>query len=158
MSLGFLSLAPLGGIISTRILQPISPGAEQPMKFEHFAVNIEDPPVVAAWYVEHLGMKIVRSVGEPTHMHFLADATDRVVIELYNNPPDLIPDYAAQDPQVLHIAFAVDDMEATLARLEAAGATKVGGPGQTPFGDVLAMLRDPWGFAIQLTQRAEPMV
>ena len=44
------------------------------MKFEHFAVNIEDPPVAAAWYVEHLGMKIVRSVGEPTHMHFLADA------------------------------------------------------------------------------------
>ena len=128
------------------------------MKFEHFAINVEDPPAVAAWYVDHLGMKVVRSAGPPAHMHFLADVTDRVVIELYNNPPDLIPDYTAQDPQVLHIAFAVEDIDATIARLAAAGATKVGGPGQTPFGDTLAMLRDPWGFAIQLTQRAEPMV
>tara|TARA_A100001037_G_scaffold287557_1_gene297149 strand:+ start:268 stop:654 length:387 start_codon:yes stop_codon:yes gene_type:complete len=128
------------------------------MKFEHFAINVEDPPAVAAWYVDHLGMKVVRSAGPPAYMQFLADVTDRVVIELYNNPPDLIPDYAAQDPQVLHIAFAVEDIDATIARLAAAGATKVGGPGQTPFGDTLAMLRDPWGFAIQLTQRAEPMV
>jgi len=128
------------------------------MKFEHFAANIEDPPAVAAWYAEHLQMKIVRHVGEPTHMHFLADATGRVVMELYNNPPDLVPDYAAQDPQVLHIAFAVEDMDDAISRLQAAGATKVGGPGRTPFGDLLAMLRDPWGFAIQLTQRAEQIV
>ena len=128
------------------------------MKFAHFAINVDDPPAVAAWYVDHLGMKVVRSAGPPAYMHFLADVTDRVVIELYNNPPDLIPDYTAQDPQVLHIAFAVEDIDATIARLAAAGATKVGGPGQTPFGAPLAMLRDPWGFAIQLTQRAEPMV
>ena len=128
------------------------------MKFAHFAINVDDPPAVAAWYVDHLGMKVVRSAGPPAYMHFLADVTDRVVIELYNNPPDLIPDYTAQDPQVLHIAFAVEDIDATIARLAAAGATKVGSPGQTPFGAPLAMLRDPWGFAIQLTQRAEPMV
>tara|TARA_B100000029_G_C17238840_1_gene838257 strand:- start:101 stop:487 length:387 start_codon:yes stop_codon:yes gene_type:complete len=128
------------------------------MKFEHFAANVEDPPAVAAWYAEHLQMKIVRHVGEPTHMHFLADVTGRVVMELYNNPPDLVPDYAAQDPQVLHIAFAVEDMDDAISRLQTAGATKVGGPGRTPLGDLLAMLRDPWGFAIQLTQRAEPMV
>ena len=45
------------------------------MKFEHFAINVEDPPAVAAWYAEHLQKKIVRHVGEPTHMHFLADVT-----------------------------------------------------------------------------------
>ena len=56
------------------------------------------------------------------------------------------------------MAFAVEDMEGAIVHLEAAGAQKVGGPGQTPFGDVLAMVRDPWGFAIQLTQRAKPMV
>ena len=91
-------------------------------------------------------------------MHFLADSTDRVVMELYNNPPELIPDYSAQDPQVLHMAFAVEDMEETIERLEEVGAQLVGGPGPTPAGDTLAMLRDPWAFAIQLTQRATPMV
>jgi predicted enzyme related to lactoylglutathione lyase len=91
-------------------------------------------------------------------MHFLADSTGRVVIELYNNPPELIPDYAAQDPQVLHMAFAVEDMEGTIARIEQAGGQLVGGPGKTPAGDMLAMMRDPWGFSIQLVQRVESMV
>ena len=128
------------------------------MKFEHFGINVEDPVTVAKWYVDHLQMKIVRQSEGPAFMHFLADSTDRVVMELYNNPPELIPDYTAQDPQVLHMAFAVEDMGGTIKRLEEAGAQLVGGPGPTPAGDTLAMLRDPWGFAIQLTQRATPMV
>lgn len=126
--------------------------------FEHFAINVTDPPAVAAWYVEHLDMKIVRQAEGPVHMHFLADSTGRVVMEIYTNPPELVPDYAGQDPQVLHMAFACEDMVGTIARLEAAGAHRVGGPGKTPAGDVLAMVRDPWGFSIQLTQRAERMV
>jgi glyoxylase I family protein len=128
------------------------------LKFEHFAINVEDPVAVARWYCDHLGMKVVRQGEGPVHMHFLADATGRVVLELYTNPPDLIPDYASQDPQVLHIAFAAADMGATITRLTTAGATLVGGPGATPAGDQLAMLRDPWGFAIQLTQRATSLV
>jgi glyoxylase I family protein len=128
------------------------------MIFEHFAINVQDPVVVANWYVEHLEMKVVRQGEAPAHMHFLADSTGRVVIELYNNPPELIPDYAAQDPQVLHMAFAVEDMEGTIARLEQAGGQLVGGPGKTPAGDTLAMMRDPWGFSIQLVQRVESMV
>ncbi len=83
------------------------------MIFEHFAINVQDPVAVANWYVEHLQMKVVRQGEAPTHMHFLADSTGRVVIELYINPPELIPDYAAQDPQVLHMAFAVEDMQGT---------------------------------------------
>jgi glyoxylase I family protein len=98
------------------------------MIFEHFAINVQDPVVVANWYVEHLEMKVVRQGEAPAHMHFLADSTGRVVIELYNNPPELIPDYAAQDPQVLHMAFAVEDMEGTIARIEQAGGQLVGGP------------------------------
>ena len=128
------------------------------MIFEHFAINVQDPVAVANWYVEHLQMKVVRQGEAPAHMHFLADSTGSVVIELYINPPELIPDYAAQDPQVLHMAFAVEDMAGTIKRLEQAGATHFSGPGKTPAGDTLAMLRDPWGFSIQLTQRAEPMV
>ena len=128
------------------------------MIFEHFAINVTDPVSVANWYVDHLEMQIVRQGEAPTHMHFLADSTGRVVIELYNNPPDLIPDYATQDPQVLHMAFAVDEMTTTIARLKAAGATVFSDPGETPAGDTLAMIRDPWGFAIQLTQRATSMV
>ena len=128
------------------------------MIFEHFAINVQDPVAVADWYVNHLEMEVVRKADAPAHMHFLADKTGRVVIELYNNPPELIPDYAAQDPQVLHVAFAVEEMDATLQRLQDAGASLFSKPGKTPAGDILSMVRDPWGFAIQLTQRATRMV
>ena len=128
------------------------------LKFEHFGVNIADPVAVAEWYCENLGMKIVRQGEGPVYMHFLADSTGRVVIELYSSPPELVPDYPNQHTQVLHMAFATGDMDGTIERLKVAGATLEGAPGTTPAGDALAMMRDPWGFALQLTQRAEPMI
>jgi glyoxylase I family protein len=128
------------------------------MLFEHFAINVADPPTVAQWYCAHLGMTVVRQGEPPVHMHFLADAGGRVVLEIYCNPPDQVPDYPSQDPQLLHIAFAAANLEADRARLLEAGATSCGEITTTPAGDRLAMLRDPWGFALQLTDRATLMV
>jgi glyoxylase I family protein len=126
--------------------------------FEHVAVNVADPVAVAAWYCEHLGMRVVRQGEAPVHMHFLADAGGRVVLEIYCSPPALVPDYTAQDPQVLHLAFAAADVAAARQRLLTAGATAFSGITTTAAGDLLAMLRDPWGLALQLTQRASRMV
>jgi predicted enzyme related to lactoylglutathione lyase len=58
---------------------------------------------------------------------------------------------------LLHIAFAVTDMPAERQRLLAAGCSIVEDTVTTPAGDRLTMLRDPWGFALQLCQRARPM-
>ena len=127
------------------------------MKFEHFGINVPDAAAMAAWYVEHLKMQIVRSIQEPPHMHFLADATGHVTIEIYTNPIAPIPDYAAQDPLCFHIAFAVDDAAAVRDYLLANGATLVVNQ-MLDDGSLLVMLRDPWGVALQLCQRAAPMV
>ena len=127
------------------------------LQMEHFAINTEDPAAMARWYCDHLNMKVARSGPEPISMRFLADASDRVVMEIYCNPPEKVPDYASIDPLVLHLAFATDDVEATAARLVAAGAKPEGQIFSTPEGDRIAMLRDPWGFCIQLCKRAEPM-
>jgi uncharacterized glyoxalase superfamily protein PhnB len=62
------------------------------------------------------------------------------------------------DPLVLHVAFAPDDVRATRERLIAAGAVPVGDVVVTPTGDEFAMLRDPWGLALQLARRARPLV
>jgi len=128
------------------------------LRFEHFGINVADPVAVAKWYCQNLGMEIVRQGEGPVHMHFLADSTGRVVVEVYCSPPELVPDYPSQHTQVVHMAFATENMDETIERLETAGATREGGPGVTPAGDTLAMMRDPWGFALQLTQRAEPMI
>ena len=67
------------------------------------------------------------------------------MIEIYNNPQATVPDYAAMDPLMLHLALTVDDVDRTRAKLLEAGATPVGDVMVTADGDRLAMLRDPWG-------------
>jgi len=127
------------------------------MKIEHAAWTVADPVAAADWYVAHLGMAIVRSGGPPAHARFLADDTGRVLLEIYNNPAVTVPDYAATDPLIIHLAFVVDDVAGERDRLVAAGAAVVDALNRTDAGDEMAMLRDPWGFPIQLMKRAEPM-
>ena len=128
------------------------------LQMEHFAINTSDPVAMAAWYCENLSMSIARKGSAPHHMHFLADSVGRVVIEIYCNPADQVPDYAAMNPLLLHLAFATEDVAGTSQRLIAAGARPEGDAFTTPDGDEIAMLRDPWGFCIQLCHRAQPMV
>ena len=133
-------------------------GGGNPVRLEHVALNVADPAKMAQWYVDNLGMKVVREGPAPVNMRFIADSGGNMMLELYNNPPDAVPDYAAMNPLLLHVAFMVDDVDTVRARLIAAGATAVADVTFTPAGDKLAMLRDPWGLAIQLVHRAEPML
>jgi catechol 2,3-dioxygenase-like lactoylglutathione lyase family enzyme len=128
-----------------------------PMKIEHAAWQVADPVAAADWYCEHLGMKVVRAGGPPANGRFLADATGRVLLEIYNNPAVDVPDYAKLNPLHLHLAFVVDDVTATRDRLVAAGATVHEDVKTIESGDQLLMLRDPWGFALQVLKRAEAM-
>ena len=128
------------------------------MKIEHIAFNVKEPVGMARWYCENLGMVVIREGPPPANARYVADSTGNTVLELYTNPPDAVPDYASIDPMVLHIAFCADDVAATRQRLMAAGATPVGEVTRSENGDVLAMLRDPWGLAVQLAKRAEGMV
>jgi len=127
------------------------------LNIEHFACNVADPAGMAAWYVEHLGMRIVRRNTAAPHIHFLADASDRVVIEIYRNSADAIPDYPAMHPLRFHLAFDAPDPDAARAALVRAGATFI--DEQTlPDGSRLLMLRDPWGLPLQLCKRANPLL
>ncbi|MEK6236812.1 MAG: hypothetical protein N2C14_19060, partial [Planctomycetales bacterium] len=83
---------------------------------------------------------------------------DAVMIEIYRNPAVEVPDYAAASSAVLHLAFVSQNVEADRNRLIAAGASAEGEIQQAPNGDRLAMLRDPWGFAVQLAERSTPMI
>lgn len=128
------------------------------MKIEHTAYQVDDPVGLARWYHEHLGLTVKRSQAESPFGQFLADDGDAVMLEFYNNPKARVPDYYAIDPLVLHIAFWTEDVAATRARLIAAGATPEGDVVETPAGDQLAMLRDPWGIPIQFVRRQTPMI
>lgn len=129
-----------------------------PVKIEHTAYQVEDPVALARWYVAHLGMTVKRSQDASPFGCFLADSSGDVMLEFYNNPRVAVPNYLEIDPLVLHIAFYADDVAAERRRLIAAGATPQGDVQHNDSGDVVAMLRDPWGVAIQLVHRREPML
>ena len=128
------------------------------MKLEHVAINVADPHAMAEWYVKNLDMQVVRKSDEPPYMTFLADKNGESMIEIYHNTEAGIPDYADIHPQNLHFAFAVDDMDAARDRLVAAGATPIGDILETPAGDQLLFLRDPWNLTVQFVKRQEPML
>ena len=128
------------------------------MRIEHVGYMVQDPLAVAQWYCEHLGFRVARKLSQSPWTHFLVDGSGRVMLEIYNNPQAKVPDYAAMDALLLHVAFAVDDVAAMRDRLLAAGARAEGEVTVIACGDQLAMLRDPWGFPLQLAKRAEPMV
>ena len=124
------------------------------MLLEHVAINVSDPVSMAQWYVDHCHMRIVLQVDEAPYTRFLADQKGRTCLEIYANPKADIPDYTHQHPLIYHQAFAVDDPDATRARLEGAGATFFEEV-SFPNGTKLVMLRDPWGIPLQLVKRTE---
>jgi glyoxylase I family protein len=128
------------------------------IRLEHVAINVENPVGMADWYCENLGMKIVRKGPPPVNMFFISDAQGNMMLEIYHNPPDAVPDYTSMNPLMLHIAFMVDDVKGTCRKLIAAGATVATEATVTDSGDELAMLRDPWGVPIQIVKRANPML
>ncbi|MDQ8188220.1 VOC family protein [Pelagicoccus sp. SDUM812002] len=127
------------------------------MKIEHFAVNVSEPNAVANWYVENCGMSISRKLDQAPYTHFLKDSSGDVMVEIYNNPVDEVPDYRSMNALILHLAFVSENPDADRTRLEAAGAT-FAEEVKTDDGSHLVMLRDPWGFCIQLCKRGIPML
>ncbi len=128
------------------------------MRLEHIALQVPDPAAMAEWYVTHLGCSVARTGGEPAFARFLLDASGSSMIEIYRNPRVPVPDYASVDALLIHLAFVSDDLAADRDRLVAAGARLVEDIIETPAGDALLMLRDPWQIPLQLVKRAEPML
>jgi glyoxylase I family protein len=128
------------------------------MNIEHIALNVPDPVRIAAWYVEHLDMRVLRKQEHAPFTHFLADRAGRVVLELYCHTKAVVPDYASFDPLTLHVAFWANDVAQERQRLLEAGATVAGEIVTTETGDVMTFVRDPWNVTIQLVQRTKPLL
>lgn len=127
------------------------------MKIEHTAFNVEEPVLMARWYVEHLGLQVKRRTTDAPYAHFLADDSGTVMIEIYGNRDAPLPNYRQMNPAELHLAFVSRDVAADAARLVAAGASCVADVHMLG-DDTFAMLRDPWGLPIQLVSRGQSLI
>jgi catechol 2,3-dioxygenase-like lactoylglutathione lyase family enzyme len=128
------------------------------LRFEHLAVNVADPQSVANWYVENLGMKVVRQVGPPSFTNFVADDGKHMMIELSTSAAAPILDLSKFNNASLHFAFVVDDVRSLRTGLIETGATLAEEIRETNAGDQVLVLRDPWGFPIQFIKRTEPLL
>jgi uncharacterized glyoxalase superfamily protein PhnB len=128
------------------------------VRFEHVAFNIPDPVAAAKWYHENLGMKIMRSGGAPTFTTFIAGSGENMMMELFHNADFPLLNPATIHHMAIHFAFVTPNIEATIAKLTAAGATIADSLKKTASGDKVVTLRDPWGIPIQFAQRVTPML
>ena len=119
------------------------------MKLEHIGFNVAEPQKVMDWWCANLGFT-------QTHPAFVVDSTGQMAIEFYRNDAAPIPDYTAISPLTLHIAFLSEDVDADAARLVAAGATLLETVHKPGFD--MAMLRNPFGLAIQFVTRGTPIL
>ncbi len=143
-------------IITTALVVPGC--VTQPVRLEHVALNVEDPSAMAKWYCDNLGMKVMREGPPPANARFIGDAGENMMLELYTNPPDQVPDYRSMNVLTMHIAFMVDDVVGIKSKLMNAGATIANDIEVTEGGDEILILRDPWGVPIQFLKRAKPML
>ncbi|UII27140.1 VOC family protein [Fulvivirga maritima] len=127
------------------------------MKLEHFAVNVKEPAAMAQWYVENMGLTIVKQVTESPYMTFMADDSGQIMIEIYSNPAAAVPDYKNQSPLIVHFAFVSEKPDEDSKRLQAAGAEEVSND-HFDDGSHIIMMRDPWGVPLQLCKRGVPML
>jgi glyoxylase I family protein len=123
------------------------------MKIEHIALNVKEPQAMAQWYVQHMGMKIVRADDAPPYITFMVAEEGGCMIELYANAEAAYLEYGRFHRATIHIAFTVTNMQQQHDQLIIAGATADGEIRTTPKGDQLAFVRDPWGHTIQLVKR-----
>ena len=94
-------------------------------KIKHIALSTQDPEKTAAFYKETLGLEEVGKVNGPlAEGYYLTDGSINVAILKFKS------DEAADKPEGVnfvglhHFGFKVDDLEATMERLQAAHADK----------------------------------
>jgi lactoylglutathione lyase len=125
----------------------------QSARFLHTMIRVGDLDRSIRFYTELLGMRELRRRDVPEGKYTLAFVgyDDGAEIELtYNYGVETYEPGTAFG----HLAIGVPDVAGTCERLRAAGATITREAGPVKFGTtIIAFIRDPDGYAIELIQR-----
>lgn len=120
-------------------------------RFEHLAINVENPKAVADWYVKYLGLEIISASKK---MIFVRDPGGHFMFELYKKP-EAKGSFSSLSHDAAHVAFAVDDADA-LSRKMVEGGAQILKAFTNPVGDRVINMRDPWGNMLQVIHRVKP--
>lgn len=121
-------------------------------KLLHTRMRVSDIDETIGFYTDVLGLEVVERKTSPrgSHLAFLAVPNSDELIELCSFPPSG-PVTVQED--LVHLAFEVEDLDATIKALEAKGVKVTDGPTRTSSGSRFIFIDAPDGYEVELIQR-----
>jgi lactoylglutathione lyase len=122
-------------------------------KLLHTRMRVNDIEKTIAFYEQALGLKVARRNTSPrgAQLAFLQTPGSEEEIELcqLNDAPSV-----QVQPDLMHLAFGVDNLEAFAAELAKKGFKLSDGPTKTGSGSVIAFIDAPEGYEVELIQKS----
>ena len=124
-------------------------------KLLHTRMRVNDIERTVKFYEQALELKIARRSTSPrgAQIVFLTTPNSDEEIEICQLPPGA-PAVVVQ-PDLMHLAFEVDDLAEFTRRVESKGFKLSDGPTKTGSGSVIAFIDAPEGYEVELIQRAK---
>ena len=121
-------------------------------KLLHTRMRVSDLDETIRFYTAVLGLEVVQRKTSPrgSQLAFLKVPNSDELIELTSFPPSG-PVKVQED--LVHLAFQVDNLDATMASLTAMGVKITDGPTQTSSGSRFIFIDAPDGYEIELIER-----
>lgn len=117
-------------------------------------MRVNDLERTVKFYEQALELKVARRSVSPrgAQIVFLQTPNSDEEIEICQLPNS--PSVQVQ-PDLMHLAFEVDDLAAFTAKLEKKGFKLSDGPTPTSSGSIIAFIDAPEGYEIELIQRSK---
>lgn len=122
-------------------------------KLLHTRMRVNDLERTVKFYQDALGLKVAGRHTSPrgAQLVFLQTPNSDEEIEITYLPNS--PSVQVQ-PDLMHLAFEVDDLEQFAAELKRKGYPLSDGPTETGSGSVIAFIDAPEGYEVELIQKA----
>lgn len=124
-------------------------------KLLHTRLRVNDLARTVKFYEEAIGLTVSRRHTSPrgAQLAFLATPNSDEEIEICQMPAGA-PSVVVQ-PDLMHLAFEVEDLSAFAAAVTAKGYALSDGPTLTGSGSMIAFIDAPEGYEVELIQRAK---
>ncbi|GAB3867628.1 VOC family protein [Nocardioides maradonensis] len=106
-------------------------------------ISVRDLTTSHDFYADRLGLAPLQAQGE-TELLSIGDGIELLLHQRETTPSDLS----------ISVAFSIEDLDGTCSRWAADGGTIVDEPADQPWGERMAVVRDPDGHLICLVQQA----
>jgi lactoylglutathione lyase len=122
------------------------------LKLLHTRMRVSDIEQTIQFYTNVLGLDVLERKTSPrgSHLAFLKVPNSDELIELTSFPPSG-PVHVQAD--LVHLAFQVDNLDQTMAGLQAQGIPITDGPTRTSSGSRFIFIDAPDGYEIELIER-----